>query len=83
METTTRRSRTSRATSTTLAIVTLGTWLSAAHRAGAVVADAEAAGAVDQVAAGSPVPALLPVALLLVVVAARLVTSATARRGRG
>lgn len=81
METTTRRTRTRGGTHVALAVVTLATWLSAAHRAGAVVAEVDVAAGVDQVSTGSAVPVLLPVALLVVVVVARLVASTAARRG--
>ena len=83
METTTRRPRSRGGAHLALALVTLGTWLSAAHRAGAVVAEVDATGGVDQVGATSAAPALLPIALLVVVLVARFVVTRTVRRSGG
>lgn len=81
METTTRRTRTRAAAHLALAVVTLATWLSAAHRAAAVVAEVEVAAA-DQVG-GPAMISVLPLVLVVVVVGAWLAATTTGRRARG
>lgn len=77
-----RRGTARSATYLTLAVVTLTTWLAAAHRAAALVSEVEV-GTSDPGGAASGVPAALPLALVAVMIVARSVATAAARRGQG